>query len=88
MAMNEAKYSDADQYFTSPFKDAIAAYGGIKKFADDVTRVGTIDRIEFFGGEVRGEGAKLRYRIYYKDGKTMHDEAELIKDGGKWRINQ
>ncbi|MGD0009855.1 MAG: hypothetical protein ABSE93_15080 [Terriglobia bacterium] len=87
MAMNDGRYSEAEQYLTSSLRAHVAAHGGIKRVADAGTRNGTIERIEILGAEVRGEGAKIRYKMYYKDGRSVLDDAELIKEGGIWRIS-
>jgi len=86
-AANDAKYSEAEGYLAASTKVLMAAAGGIKKFADEQTRDGKIDRVEIVKVETRGEGAKVYYKIHYKDGQTKDDDASLIKENGEWKIS-
>lgn len=35
---------------------------------------------------MRGEGAKVFFRIHFKDGKTKDDNEGMIKQNGEWKI--
>ena len=93
MLANEAKYSEASKYLS---KDAInllqspagLGAGGMKKFMDDITKNGTITKIEVIKEEVRGESATVYTNTYYKSGQVdKNDEGHLIKENGKWKIS-
>jgi hypothetical protein len=65
----------------------MVAAGGIKAFADKETREGKIESLEILRVATRGEGAKIYYKIHYKDGQTKDDDASLIKENGEWKIS-
>ena len=85
-AGNAGKYSEAEQYLTPSAKAMMVLAGGIKKFVDHETKDGKIDRVEILTVETRGEGAKITYKIHYKDGETKNDDVSLIIENGEWRI--
>jgi hypothetical protein len=86
-AANDGKYSEAEGYLASSTKVLMAAAGGIKEFADKETRDGQIQSVEIVKVETRGEGAKVYYKIRYKDGQAKDDDATLIKENGEWKIS-
>ena len=86
-AANDGKYSEAEGYLASSTKVLMAAAGGIKKIADKETRDGKIESVEILKVETRGEGAKIYYKIHYKDGQTKDDDVSLIKENGEWKIS-
>lgn len=86
-AANAGKYSEAEQYLTSSAKSMMVLGGGIKEFADKETRGGKIDTVEILTVETRGEGAKMTYKIHYKDGQSKDDHVSLIIENGEWRIS-
>jgi hypothetical protein len=91
-ACNEGKYSEAEGYFSSSLKSLIngqlgAMAGGMQGFCDDSTRKGTLQRVEILKVEVRGEGARVYYRLHFKDGSTKEDHDDLIKENGAWKEN-
>jgi len=91
MAANAGQYSEAEKYLSSEVLNAMkgglgALAGGMKGMWDKTTRDGTIDRIEILKEDVRGEGAKVLFRIHFKDGKTKDDDEPLIKENGQWKI--
>jgi len=91
MAANAGQYSEAEKYLAS---DALALMnsenaawlGGPKGLWDKTTRDGTIDRVEILSEEVRGEGAKVLFRIHFKDGETRDDDVQLIRVSGEWKM--
>jgi len=86
-AANDGRYSDAERYLTASAKALMVLAGGIKKFADTETRDGKLDSVEILQQETRGQGAKIHYRLRYKDGQTKDDDASLIVEDGEWRIS-
>jgi hypothetical protein len=69
-----------------PAEKPCPAAGGIKKFADNETREGKIKTVEILKVEMRGEGAKVLYKIRYQGGQTKQDDASLIKENVEWKI--
>lgn len=91
MAANAGNYSEAGEHLSKETHAAMegglgALAGGMKGIWDEVTRDGTIERIEILEENIRGEGAEVRFRIHYKDGQTEEEDEPLIKEDGKWRI--
>ncbi|MFL5513835.1 MAG: hypothetical protein ACJ8CN_15530, partial [Gemmatimonadales bacterium] len=70
MAANAGQYSEAEKYLSSEVLNAMkgslgAMAGGMKAAWDETTRDGTIDKVEILNEEVRGEGAKVYFRIHF-----------------------
>jgi hypothetical protein len=92
MAANAGQYSDAEKYLSFEALNVIKGdLGGTRRrdegcMWDQTTRDGTIDRIEILKEDVRGEGAKVLFRIHFKDGKKEDDDEPLIKENGHWKI--
>ena len=91
MAANAGNYSVAGSYLSSEVSEAMksglgALAGGMKGLWDSTTRNGTIDHIEILAEGIRGEGAEVKFRIHFLDGKIKDDEEPLIKENGKWMI--
>lgn len=91
MAANEGRYSDIDRYLSREALKALEFKGvmlgaGKKGRWDWRTRNGMVEKIEILKEEVRGEGAKVKFKIHFKDGATRDDEEELIKEAGVWKI--
>lgn len=91
MAGNAGQYTEAEKYFSSAalniMKDErVVLAGGMKGMWDHLTRGGTIDRFEILSEEVRGEGAKVFFRIHFKDGDTDNGDETLIKENGEWKM--
>lgn len=91
MAANAGEYSKANEYLSAEARSAAegalgALVGGTKGIWDKMTRNGEIDRIEILEEKIRGEGAEVRFKIHFKDGRTKDDDEPLIKEDGKWKI--
>jgi hypothetical protein len=91
MAANEGRYSEVEQYLSSDAINAVksslgAMAGGMKGIWDKTTRNGTIERIEILKEEIRGEGARVQFKIYFKGGATKEDHESLIQEKGSWKI--
>lgn len=91
MAANAGEYSKAESYLSSELINTMksglgALVGGMKGMWDETTRDGNIQRIEILKESIRGEGAKVDFRIHFKDGKTKDNDEPLIKEKGKWKI--
>jgi hypothetical protein len=60
--------------------------GGVKGALDNMTRNGSIDRIEIVKEEIRGEGAKVYFKLHFKDGSTVEQEESLILRDRAWKM--
>ena len=93
-AANEGKYAEVEKYLSFDTVDAIKAatkefgswVGGMKGIWDEWTRKRTIERLEKLNEEIRGDRAKVYFRIHFKDGSAKDDDVNLIKEGGQWKI--
>jgi hypothetical protein len=93
-AANEGKYAEVEKYLSFDTVDAIKAateafgswVGGMKGTWDKATRNRTIEKIKILNEEIRGDKAKVRYRIHFKDGSAKDDDVNLVKEGGQWKI--
>lgn len=94
MAGNDGKYSEAEKYVSSNRLAAIKNMGvmgvSFKDLLDKLTDNGIIERIEIKNETIRGEGATVKYKIYYIEKSSMpwdvHND-DLIKEDGVWKIN-
>lgn len=91
MTGNDGKYSEAEAYLSSDLISAIKGdagtlAGGMKGLWDKETRNGTIEKIEIVKEEFSGEGAKVYFKIHFKDGKTNDDYVPFIKEKGQWKM--
>src|SRR5262245_11403980 len=85
-AMNSGKYSEAIEYLTGGMKDLAKVDGG-KGMSDEMTKNGTMSKLEIVSEEVRGEGATVKVRIHFKNGDVEDSPPiSLIKQDGKWKI--
>jgi hypothetical protein len=91
-AANDGKYSEAQQLLSEDAQRAIKGdlgqlAGGFKKVCDENTRGGTIARIDVQKEEVRGEGATVVVKVWFKDGSAKDgDRNSLIKEKGAWKL--
>jgi len=83
---NQGKYSDANKGLSSQLRAKQDKMGMTKELWDDVTRKGTITKVEILKEEIRGEGATVRFKIHYQDGKSLESEEELLREDGSWKI--
>lgn len=90
MAANEGKISEYKQCLS---EDAIAVLsqhgdlGMVMQKAQEDPRFGTIARVEILKEEIRGETAKVSFRVQYKNGQTEEDSMSLIKEKGEWKLS-
>lgn len=90
MTGNDGNYSETMQYFHMMSYDTIGASGGLyylKKIWDEVTRNGNIEKIVILDEKIRGEGATVYFKIYFKDGKKQVHEEKFLKDHDGWKIS-
>lgn len=92
MAANEGRYSEAKEYLSSAVikvaeGDLGALAGGLRGMWDEITRNGTIREIEVLSEEVRGEGATVRFKIHYEDGRTKNEDEPLVQEDGQWKLD-
>jgi hypothetical protein len=83
---NEGRYSDANNGLSSQMRAIHDRAGYAKVLWDAVTRKGSITKVEILKEEIRGEGATVRFKIHYKDGRTFECEEDLIKENGSWKL--
>ena len=88
---NQGKYSEAEKLLSNEALNTIngpfvALAGGFKGVADNLTKNGNIKSIKILKETIRGEGANVKYIIYFKDGTQKQDEDNLIKENGMWKI--
>lgn len=91
MTANEGKYSEVEKYLSSQALEVIkgemgALVGGMKGAWDKTTRNGTIEKIEIIDEKIRGEGATVRFKLYFKDGRIKEDDEPLIMENGAWKL--
>ena len=84
-AGNAGNYSEATAGFSSQMS---AALENTAQFWNNVTRKGTITKVEIEQEEVRGDGATVWYSLYFKDGQKKSRADTLIKEGGRWKISK
>lgn len=90
-AANAGRYTEASGCFIALVRNTVNAMpGGAPVFTaalwDKTTRNGTIQRIEILKEEVRGEVAKVSFRLHFQDGSTEDHTAHLVKENGVWKI--
>lgn len=92
-AANDGRYSAAEQLLSEEARNAIRGplgqmAGGSKAMFDTASRNGTITAVEIQNEEIRGEGAVVVAKIWYKDGPADGDEEResLIKVNGSWKL--
>lgn len=89
--LNNAEYSKAKELYTTEARQFVdgqlmALAGGFAKWAEGVTKGGTIKEIRIISSDSRGEGATIQYELRYADGSSQTKSANLTKEGGSWRI--
>jgi Domain of unknown function (DUF4878)/WD domain, G-beta repeat len=84
MNANEGRYSDANNRLSSQIRALHEQMGMAKHFWDVVTRKGSIKKVEILKEEIRGEGATVRYKIHFNDGKSIESQEDLVKESGNW----
>jgi len=87
-AMNNAKYSEMEQYLSKGIVEMSKQAGGgaMKEMADGMTHNGTQTKFEVLSEEIRGEGATVKIRSTFKDGGVEDAEISLVKEDGKWKM--
>ncbi|MCI0418959.1 MAG: hypothetical protein L0312_07040, partial [Acidobacteria bacterium] len=84
---NAGNYSAANQELSADVRVGLGS--GITAHAiwDDITRKGTIERIEILREETRGEGATIQFKLHYKDGSVFEAQEKMIKEDGNWKLS-
>ena len=88
---NEGKYTESEKLLSTEFSGVVKGVigqmgGGVKGLCDKATRNGTLNKIEIESEQVRGEGATVIAKLYFKDDSTKDDKTSLRKENGKWKI--
>lgn len=84
-AMNEGKLQDAVGYLSGGLKEMSKMDGG-KSMSDEMTKQGTMTKLEIVSEEVRGEGATVKTRVHFKDGSVEDQTITLVQEDGKWKV--
>ena len=92
VACNDAKYSEADRLLTTATREQVngalgAMIGGLKGYCDSQTKFGRLQKSEILKEDIRGEGAELRIKLYYKDGSSADVTMSLTKVEGTWKLS-
>lgn len=92
VACNDAKYSEADRLLTTATRELMngelgAMLGGLKGYCDSQTKIGSLQKTELLKEDIRGEGAELRIKLYYKDGSSADVTMSLTKVEGTWKLS-
>jgi hypothetical protein len=88
-AANEGRYSEAEKYLSSDFLNSPwrgLGASSLKAQWDALTKNGSLETIEILKEDVRGEGARVHFRLHFKDGATQDSAEPLIQENGVWKI--
>jgi len=88
-ACNDGEYSRAEKLVTKDSLERMASMGlagSLSAYCDDLTEKGTLKAVDILGEKVRGEGAVVKFKFRYEDGKTDDGREQLIKRSGVWKI--
>ncbi len=88
-ACNSRRYSVAEKLLVPEgllTNDIAAVDGGLRAICDVETKQGHLQKIEVLNEEIRGETARVRYRLYYADGSTIEDSQGLVVEHWAWKI--
>jgi len=86
---NEGEYTELETLLSTESKEMLKLHpqsGGLKGFCEQITRNGTLDKVDITKEEVRGEGATIYATLRFTDGSTQKDRTSLRKEDGDWRI--
>ena len=91
-AANQGKYEEAKQYLSQEGIRKIEGplgvlLGGWKRIMDKYTRGGTLEKVEVYDLNIRGEGATSMIQKHFKDNSTQVLPVEFIKENGNWKIS-
>jgi Domain of unknown function (DUF4878) len=91
MTANAGQYQQAEKYLSTEVKKSmrgglIAVFGGMNNIWDIRTRHGSIAKIDILKEEVRGDHAKVFFRVHFKNGETKDEDETMIKEKGEWKI--
>lgn len=89
--LNAGNYSTAKELYTAEARSLVdsslmALAGGFSQWADQETKVGTVEEVNILSSEARGETATVDYEIVYEDGSTVRKIVSLLKEDGSWKI--
>ncbi len=84
---NSGDYSVANKELSSEAKNALGSGVVSQAIWDDITKKGSITKVEILKEEIRGEGATVRFKLLYKDGSVFEGEEKLLKEDGKWKLS-
>ena len=90
-ACNNGNYSVAEQFLVPEVNRVLTRHigavdGGLREICDEATKQGHLQRVEILQQDVRGEVAKVRYRLYYADGSAIEDSQGLVAKRWVWKI--
>ena len=86
MAANAAEYSKAESLLYTDSLKMVKSLGGIAKFCDQISKNGSITKIDILDESVRGERGIVKAKVFYKDGTSVNDTQRFRQENGKWKI--
>lgn len=86
MAANAAEYSKAESYLCEDSLRVVRSQGRFSKFCDQISKNGTITKIDVIDESTRGERGVLKAKVFYKDSSSVNDEQRFRKEYGTWKI--
>jgi len=91
LACNNGNYSVAEQFLVPEVNRVLTRHigavdGGLHEICDEATKQGHLQRVEILQQDVRGEVAKVRYRLYYADGSAIEESQGLVAKRWVWKI--
>jgi len=92
MACNDAKYSEAENYFDDDIKGILHGplgilAGGMKARCDQATGYHQVESVEITKVETLGEGSTVTVVVRFKDKRAPQVVKTLIKEKGEWKIS-
>lgn len=92
MLANEGKYQETRKYFSSELlKDMKGEEwtkrGGLKGAWDRFTKDGTIEKIEIKEENIFDDRARVKFKLFFRDGSIIEEDEPLKKEDGVWKIS-
>ena len=91
-ACNSGNYSVAGRLLVPEANRVLTLHigavdGGLPAICEEETKQGHLQRVEVLHEEVRGNLARVRYKLYYADGTTIEDSQGLVVRHWVWKIS-
>jgi len=89
-ACNNRNYSMAEKLLVPEATRAMTHHRGVDEglpgICEAETMQGRLEKVEILHQEVRGEIARIRYRLYFADGSALEETQGLVVQHWAWRI--